>query len=89
MSNMQFTNEQLCRIDEIYDAFENAVRVLVQMPQAVRERYGIKEEWDEDSIHVYAMQMADTVAQDLTDWGNRVYFPWHGNAVHDIYDEEE
>lgn len=86
---MEFTNEQLDRLDEIYDAFENAVRVMVHMPQAVRERYGIKEGWNENSIHTYALQMADTVAQDLTDSGMRVYFPWGRDTVHDIYDEEE
>ena len=86
----EFTNEQLRRMDEIYEAFDNAVRVLVDMPEAIRKRYGIGNEWSENEIHSYAMRLADTAAEDLTEWGSRIYFPWENEetGIHDICDEE-
>ena len=85
-----FTREQLDRIDEVFAAFEEAITVLLDLPQEIREKYGAEPRWGDDSIHSYAMSLAVHVADLLVEDGHRIYFPWQNEetGIHDMHEEE-
>lgn len=85
-----FTREQLDRIDEVFGAFEEAIKVLLDLPQDIREKYGVKPKWEDFEIHSYAMGLADHLAENLAEEGHPIYFPWQNEetGIHDILKEE-